>query len=375
MSTPTTLDFTTLVRNQITAIQAICASLVNFTTGSILRSIVEANAAICLWLQGLILQLLATTRASTSTDTDLDSWMADFGLTRLAAVAASGPVTFSRFTPTNQAVIPVGTTVETTDGTEAFAVTADSGNPAFNIGLNAYVVAALTASVTVPVQATAPGSGGNVAANTIMLLASAIPGIDTVTNAAPFANGIDAESDSDFRSRFVNYINSLSKATLAAVGAAIQNVQQGLTYTITENVDYSGAADMGYFYVVVDDGSGAPPTPLLNSIGNAVDLVRPIGSSFGIFAPILLTANVSMTITTDTGYTHADVVADVTAGLNAYIDTLPLGGSLRYTRLAQIAYDISPGVINVTAVLLNAGTSDLAATPKQVIKSGTIAVA
>lgn len=374
MSSPTTKTFSTLVQEQVTAIQAVCATLVNFTIGSILRSIVEANAAVSLWLQGLILQLLATTRASTATAADLDTWMADFGLTRLAAVAASGAVTFSRFTPTNQATVPVGTLVQTADGTEVFAVTVDTANPAYNAGLGAYVIAALTAAVTVPVQASVAGSAGNVSANSITLLTSAMPGIDTVTNAFAFANGLNAESDVSFRARFVNYINSLSKATIAAVGAAIMNVQQGLTYTITENLNYAGSANQGYFYVVVDDGSGAPPSPLLNSVGNAIDLVRPVGSSFGIFAPVLLTANISMTITTDVGYTHATVVSQVAAALAAYVNALPLGATLRYTRLAQIAYDTSPGVINVTVVLLNAGTADLAATAKQIIKAGTVVV-
>lgn len=374
MSAPTTLDFTTLVRNQVAAIQAMSATLVNFTIGSILRAIVEANASVALWLQGLILQLLAATRASTAADADLDSWMADFGVSRLAAVAATGSVTFSRYTPTNQTTIPVGTMVQTGDGTEVFAVTADTTNPAFNAGLNAYVVPAATASLTVPVQAQTPGAGGNVSASTITLLSQAVPGIDTVTNAAAFTNGLDQESDSALRVRFVNFINSLSKATKAAIGAAVLNVQQGLSYSITENFDYSGAANTGYFYVVVDDGSGSPSTNLLNSVSNAIDAVRPVGTAFAVFGPSVVTATVAMTITTDVGYTHSAVVSDVQAAIAAYINGLGIGATLRYTRLAQLAYDASPGVINVTAVTLNAGTSDLTATAKQLVRAGTITV-
>ncbi|HHW4679686.1 MAG TPA: baseplate J/gp47 family protein [Xylella sp.] len=57
--------------------------------------------------------------------------MADYGLTRLPASAASGVVTFSHFTPTHQAVLPVGALVQTADGTQQYAVTVDATSPAW----------------------------------------------------------------------------------------------------------------------------------------------------------------------------------------------------------------------------------------------------
>ncbi|MFX8028091.1 baseplate J/gp47 family protein, partial [Acinetobacter baumannii] len=106
--------------------------LVDLTVGSVLRAIVEANAAVVVWLEGLLLQVLAITRAATSSGADLDSWVADFGVTRLPAVAATGIVTFSRFTTTQQVLVPVGATVQTADGTQQFTVTIDTTNPAYN---------------------------------------------------------------------------------------------------------------------------------------------------------------------------------------------------------------------------------------------------
>jgi len=100
--------------------------------------------------------------------------------------------------------------------------------------------------------------------------------------------------------------------------------------------------------------------------------VRPIGSTFGVFAPVVVTANVAMTLTTAAGYVHSSVVALVNAALTAYINALPLGTSLPYSRLALIAYGASPGVSNVTAITLNGGTADLTATSLQAIKCGTL---
>jgi uncharacterized phage protein gp47/JayE len=229
-------------------------------------------------------------------------------------------------------------------------------------------------SVNVPVQAQIAGAGGNVQASTITFITTPIQGIDTVTNPSPITNGLDAESDPALRARFTLYLASLSKATKSAVGYAITSVQQGLTYTITENQDYGGATDDGLFFVVVDDGSGTPSSDLLTRVYSAIDAVRALTVRFAVFAPIVETANVGMTITSASGFIHANVVGAVGTALTSFINSLTLGTPLPYTQLAAIAYDV-PGVVNVSAVLLNSGTADLAATNKQVIKSGVVTVA
>ena len=142
-----TKDFTTLVRETVTAVQGYAKPLVDLTVGSVFRAIVEASASGTVWLQSLILQVLAITRAATSSGGDLDSWVGDFGVTRLPATFATGQVTFSRFTPSQQAVVPIGATVQTGDGSQQYSVVVDAANPAYNATLGGYVAAAGTASV------------------------------------------------------------------------------------------------------------------------------------------------------------------------------------------------------------------------------------
>ena len=115
-------------------------------------------------MQWLILLVLQTTRLATSSGADADSFGADFGFTRLAAVAAQGSVTFSRYTPSMTALIPVGTIVTTADGTTQFAVGTDTTNAAWAAAQNGYLLGSGVASVTVPIAAVAPGSAGNVLA-------------------------------------------------------------------------------------------------------------------------------------------------------------------------------------------------------------------
>jgi len=371
----TTQDFTTLVRNQVAAIQGAASGLVDLTVGSILRAIVEANAAVVLWLQGLILQLLAITRAATSSGADLNSWVADYGLTRLPGAAASGLVSFARFTPSQQAVVPVGASVQSADGTQKYTVTLDSTNAAYSATLGGYVLAAGVASISVPVLAAGVGAAGNAVIGGINTLTQAVPGVDTVSNPAAFINGADDETDAALRVRFVAFVASLSKATKGAIGYAITSLKQGVSYAFVENQLYNGTTQMGYFYVVVDDGTGAPGGTFLSTVSNAIDAVRPVCSTFGVFAPVVVTANVSMTISTAAGYDHNSVVALVGTAIRNYINALTLGQALTYSRLAQLAYDASAGVSNVTAVLLNGATADVAATSQQVIKAGTVTVA
>jgi uncharacterized phage protein gp47/JayE len=122
VSNLSTLAFTDIVRSVVAAIQAGATKLLKFTPGSVLLAIVEAIAGVVLWLQGLTVYILTITRFATSVGADADSWGADFGFTREAAVAAKGQVTFTRFTTTAQSVVPFGTVLQTQDGTQTFTV-------------------------------------------------------------------------------------------------------------------------------------------------------------------------------------------------------------------------------------------------------------
>ena len=367
-----TRSFSKLVSNFAAACQS--TVLVDFSVGSVLRAVAEAVSGVATWVQAMILQVLTLTRAGTSGDADLDSWMDDYDFRRLPAVSATGIVTFARFTATQAALIPVGATVRTSDNSQSYAVTASPSHPAWNATLNGYTVPAGTLSLGVPVAAVTPGAAGNAQADTVTVITGSIPGVDTVTNSGAFASGVDAESDAAFRSRFRLYLAGLSKGTKPAYGSAIVGVRQGLQYTILENVNPAGTLEYGFATITVDDGTGSPPASLLSLVATAVDAVRPLTSRFAVLAPVPLTADVSLTVTSAAGYAHAAVAGNVGIALTEAINALALGQSLPYTILPAIAYAVD-GVTNVSAVLLNGGTADLAATPRNAIVPGTVAVA
>lgn len=367
-------NFTTLVAQAAASVQASAAQLLDFTAGSVLRALLEANASLALWLQWLILLTLQTTRLATSSGADADSFGADFGFSRLSAVQAQGNVTFSRFSTGLTALIPTGTVVTTADGTTQFAVVSDTTNSAWSATQSGYSLGSGVASVTVPVAATVAGAAGNVLPGTIALIASALPAVDTVTNANGFTGGLDAETDTAFRQRFQSFIDSRTRATMQAVMYAAHSTKQGISCTVRENADIDGNYLPGHFIVTVDDGSGNPPTTLLNAVQTAVDAVRPIGSTFAIQPPSVISANIALTLTIANGADSASVIATVNATIASYVNTLTVGAGLPYTRLAQLAYDASPNVLNVNGLTLQGGTADLATTPNSVIKLGTLAI-
>ena len=251
---------------------------------------------------------------------------------------------------------------------------ADPTNIAWSASAAAYVRPAGTASITVPVQATTVGTSGNVQVGTINLLGQSIPGIDTVTNALPFVSGLDAEPDASLRARFVGYINTRARSTLAAVENAVVSVQQGLTTTVLENVDAAGASRPGTFTVVVDDGSGSPAPSLLTRVASAVDLVRPVGSIFSVVGPSLVTANVSMTLSISPGADAATVQQNVLSAVTALVDGLAVGTALPYTRVASVAYQADPNVLNVLNLEVNSAALDVGGGVTQVVRAGTVTI-
>jgi uncharacterized phage protein gp47/JayE len=369
--------FTSFVANMVAQARAAATVALDTSVGSIPLALMQSVGGACLWLQGLVLQVLAQSRASTSVGADLDSWMADFSFARLGAKFSSGQAVFSRFVPTNQAIIPVGALVATGVGGVQYAVTADPTNPAYSpnalgLGLGGFTIAAGVSSLAVLVTAVVAGSAGNIAPNTLAAILQPISQVDTVGNTALFNGGTDAEADVAYRVRFQAFILQLFKSTNAAIAFAIAMAQQGLTWNILENRTVSGMFAPGSFVVIVDDGSGNPPTSLLNAVGTLVDRARALGVTFSVTGPSIVTANVAMTlVSANTSLHGADITAAQTAVV-AYLNSLPVAQNLSFSRLYQVVYDSSSNISDVTGLTVNSATADLTMAVNQVVKSGTV---
>ena len=367
------LSFTAMVEQMGAYVQGSATPLIDLTVGSILRALLEACASLALWLQWLVLQVLSATRAATSAGADLDSWMADFSFARLSGTASVGVLTFSRFTAGLTATIGVGTVATTSDGSQKFSVVADAANSAWN-GADGYVLEADQSSIDLPATATLVGLGGNVLANSISLIAAPIAGVDNVANTLPFTGGTDGESDEAFRARFLLYINSRSAATAVAIKNAAFGVKQVVRCAVLENGDDPAMIPVGHFYVVADDGSGHPSNDLLAEVQSAVELVRPVGTSYSIFGPQILPVDVALTIVTSDASTKLTVAVSIQSAIIQWVQTLPIGGTLAISKLEALAHATDASVLSVTSCTINGATADVVAPVNAVILLQTVTV-
>ena len=362
-----TRSFDTIVSNTVAGIQGRASQLIDFGKGSPLLAIAQGFASIFLWFQGLSLQLYTAIRLSTASGNDVDTFVSDFmpvipgtNSPRLGMQSATGFLTFTRYTAgPSSCFIGVGTTVKSTDGTQTAIVIADPTLSTYSSTLNGYTLVAGLGSITVPAQSVNPGSQGNVVAGSFVELTTPLTGIDTVTNLASFINGADQEGDSALKSRFAAYILGLSRGDVFGLTASIDGANVNVQWDFVENYDPSGAWHPGYFFVVADDGSGAPSPSFMQAITNAANAVRPLSVQCAVFPVTTIFVEISLIITTATGFDHNTVVGLVANAIANGVNTLGIGNRLDYNRISTWAYSVA-GVTGVSAVLLNGLAGDAA---------------
>lgn len=360
MAVPLFQNFGTLVANQAAAIQTQAKQLIDFGVGAILRAMVNANAAVGLWLQGLALQTMALSRFASSYGTDADSWGLDWGYFRLGATYATGFITYGRFTPTNNSLIPVGAIVSTPAIMQTqFEVIEVSTYPNWSPSQNGYTLNAGTPAITVPVQAVVAGSNGNVIAGAVNLAVTSISGVDYVTNALQMVGGSDAETDAAFKAGFPGYLASLARGTVAAITAAVEAIQVGTQCSIMVNFNYAGQPVQGYLTIIVDDGSGDPDSAFLANAAAVATAYAAAGVQVAVYGPTIILVDVSFTITTAAGYDHPTLVTIAGTAVETYIDALLDNQILYWSEVESVIQQSSLGVLGVYDLLINGGTVDL----------------
>jgi hypothetical protein len=360
VATLPTRSFDQIVTNISTGIQGRASRLIDFSQGSPLRAIAEGFAGLFLWFQAMVLLLLQAARLSTASGEDVDTFVGDFQVYRLRSQAASGIVILSRITPGNTTVfIPAGSLFQTQGGDQKYKVTRNATFAGWSAQLDGYTLAANARSIQVPIEAVTAGAAGNAVMGSINQFASPLTGLDTVTNPAALLNGFDSEPDNRLKDRFAAFILGLSRGTYFGTEFAILSTGITVQWTLTEDFDYAGDWRPGYYYVVADDGSGAPSMDFMTAVTEAVNRVRPLGVQAGCFPAKVSYVVVSMIIYTAPGYDHNTVCGLVAQALEDNINLLGLGNGLDFAILSSWAYTV-PGVTRVSSVILDGLSGDAA---------------
>ncbi len=105
---------------------------------------------------------------------------------------------------------------------------------------------------------------------------------------------------------------------------------------------------------------------------NALYLVRAAGIRLAVYGPSLVEIDVAVELTIDDTETEGNVEALVLAALQAYIESIPFGGTLYYSKLFSICYGASTAITNVSNLLLDGGTADITSTSIELMTPDTI---
>lgn len=232
-------------------------------------------------------------------DTSESEWLVRhaslFGITRTAAAAATGTVTF---TGTNTTVIPSGTVLVRNDGAE-FTTDADG--------------TISSGSVDVDVTASEAGADGNTDAGVTLSLASPISGVDSDATVASggIVDGTDDESDDDLRARLLQRMRQTpqggAKSDYERWALEVAGVTRAFVYPAN-----SGLGTVGVTFVMDNQaGTIIPGSTKVDEVQAYIDDLRPVTADVTVFAPVAVDLDFTIALTPDTTAVRSAVEAEL----------------------------------------------------------------
>lgn len=321
----------------------------DYNIGSNIRTYSEAVGS-CLEIEGVEAQAMAFQAM-------VYSAFSAFGISPLTAIPAIGVVTFSTLAstplPAGQSVfIPANTIVQTTNGIQ-FATT------------SAVTLVSGTTTVNADVVATNPGSTGNVAANTIVQIATGLGYPLSVTNNAITVGGANAETAQQTLTRFLAVANSVGLCTPISIASAVIGVSSG-----AEKVVYASVIE-GWiqqvlnnvspltvaFNVAVDNGAGSASVALLSAVttflsSGAPAGYRPAGVPFSVSGVIPVDCSVIVTANAINPLFDTSLQTSISQAIVNYFGSLGFTTPAELTQLTAAVANASFGQLTSLSVTL-----------------------
>lgn len=280
----------------------------------------------------------------------LDYHATAYGLTRRSAVAASGEL---NITGSPGTTIPAGF---------LFAVPASGDATAIVFTTDEEVTIGVDGIATVMVTAQETGTIGNVAADTVVIMAQPIPGIESVTNPEPFTGGAAEENDDTLKQRIKEYLQT---SDISFVGCDADYKR------LAKEVDGVGEVIVipewngpGTVKVVLLDLNGEPAnTSIIEDVYNHIvspndrnKRIAPIGATVAVTAPTTKTIDVACKLTLAAGGDYNTVVAEIESRISAYFKSAETEIKKNYVGSLILGVD---GVEDYTNLTLNGGTTNI----------------
>lgn len=252
----------------------------------------------------------------------LERHAARLGLAPKNAVSATGSVTF---TGTVGANILAGTEVKLLSGV-AYTTTAPSV-----IGVAGTVVASVVASVA--------GLAGNQLGGSVNLTA-APAGVNSVATISATTGGADIQSDAGLLADVLDRIQyppaGGNKYDYARWAKSVGGVASAYVYPLRRG---AGTVD-----IIIMATGGFPAAPLITSVQNFIDSVRPLGVDCVVLGPTAVPVNVTAALTLS-GTTLAAATAAINTALASYFASIKPGDTIVKNRIAALIQDTA-GVVD-----------------------------
>lgn len=272
----------------------------------------------------------------------LERWANVWGMSRTAAVLATGQVTL---TGVGNPTVPAGTELQRSDGAR-FRLVADKQ---------------LVAGVgTADVEAMDAGSAGNTLPGSTLLLTTSIAGVSSMATVASggLSGGADTEDDEGLRERLLFRIRRPPQGGAETDYVAWAKEVAGVTRVWVRPL-YEGAGTVTVFFVRDNDASLIPDSGEVAAVGAYIDARRPVTAEVTVLAPEPLPVAFTIQLTPNTAPVRSAVEAELRDLLQREAEP---GGTILISRIRE-AVSISAGesdhVVSVPAANVVAGPGQM----------------
>lgn len=206
-------------------------------------------------------------------------------------------------------------------------------------------------SLDVLVQSSIAGKVGNSPAKTINTLITTLSGINNATNLIAFSNGTDLETEEEWRIRFSKLIKDIARGTLASIeaGALTSQISDSNGYVmekVTKSLAYEASSNVVALYVHNGETSGSSVdlTTLTQKIINGYvdDLgvrkagYKPAGIPVTVYKAELISQNLELTVTTESGVTLLMVQASIYETIENYFNSLDISDGFKIPTISSL---------------------------------------
>lgn len=293
----------------------------------------------------------------------MDYHAAGLGLTRRAANHAAGTITVTGVPGTQ---IPAGT---------IFCVPAAGDTPAIEYSTDTLAVVGAAdpgekyGTADIPVTAAEGGPACNVAADTVVIMASPISGVTSITNAAPITGGTVEETDDELYERIVLAEQSAGESYVGCDADYIRWAKEiSGVGTVLVDANYEQEHPNKVKLIVLDSNGQPANATILTNVYNhimapgnrAVERLAPVGAILVVVAPgdNCKLNIVIMGLTISDVSTESDIYTRFAAALSTYYVNAKEEGSVKWNRVHALFTSIT-GVGDFTALTINGDTANV----------------